>query len=86
MLILTSGIYFISGEIGNVIFLMFALILVSSLRIYQDLRNNYALENSKVLPIKNAKWFSMAKLFKSISKDLIVGDSLLVEEGSAIGL
>ena len=84
LLILTSGIYFISGEIGNAIFLMSALILVSSLSIYQDSRSNNALEKLKDFSKPKCKVIRDGKELEIKSEDLVVGDDLIIEEGSSV--
>jgi len=84
LLILTSGIYFISGETGNAIFLMSALILVSTLSIYQDSRSINALEKLKDFSKPKCTVIREGKEQLIKSEDLVVGDNLIVKEGSSI--
>ncbi len=49
LLLVTSTIYFVTGNIGDGIFLAAAIILVAAISLYQDSRSRNALENLKEL-------------------------------------
>jgi Ca2+-transporting ATPase len=49
LLLVASTIYFISGETGNGIFMMVAILFIASISLYQDSRSKNALEKLKAL-------------------------------------
>src|SRR6476659_1067298 len=84
LLLVASLIYFISGETGDAIFLASAIILVSFISLYQDSRSRNALENLKTFSQPDSKVIRNGKIEAVKSEDLVVGDSLMVEEGDSI--
>jgi Ca2+-transporting ATPase len=84
LLLAASLIYFISGETGDAIFLTSAIILVSVISLYQDSRSRNALEKLKTFSQPNSKVLRNGKLEAVKSEDLVVGDSLMVEEGTSV--
>lgn len=47
LLLVASGIYFVSGKIGDGFFLTSAIVLVAMISLYQDSRSRNALEKLK---------------------------------------
>ena len=84
LLLVASSIYFISGKTGDGIFLVSAIILLSSISLYQDSRSRNALEKLKDFTQPKCKVIRNGKVEDIKSEDLVVGDSLLVEEGASI--
>lgn len=84
LLLVASSIYFISGNTGDGIFLASAIVLVSTISLYQDSRSRNALEKLKVFTQPNAKVIRNGKTSEIKSEDLVVGDSLMVEEGTLV--
>ncbi len=84
LLIVASSIYFITGNSGDGIFLALAIVLVASISFYQDSRSRIALEKLKNLTQPNSKVIRNGKLVEIKSEELVVGDSLMIEEGSTI--
>jgi len=84
LLFAASTIYFISGEIGDGIFLASAIVLVATISLYQDSRSRNALEKLKHFSQPNCKVIRDGEVVEIKSDDLVVGDSLMVEEGTAI--
>ena len=84
LLLAASLIYFITGNIGDGIFLAFAIALVGSISLYQDSRSRNALEKLKILNQPNSKVIRNGKVEVIKSEDIVVGDALMVEEGSII--
>ena len=84
LLLVASLIYFISGETGDAIFLASAIILVSFISLYQDSRSRNALENLKTFSQPDSKVIRNGKIEAVKSEDLVVGDSLMIEEGDSI--
>ncbi len=84
LLLVASALYFISGKTGDGIFLSFAILIVASISLYQDSRSRNALEKLKNLTQPNCKVIRDGKTQEIKSEELVVGDSLIVEEGTSI--
>ncbi len=84
LLLVTSSIYFLTGNIGDGIFLALAIVLVSAISLYQDSRSREALEKLKIYTQPDCKVIREGKITKIKSTELVVGDSMVVEEGTNI--
>ncbi len=84
ILLVASIIYYVSGEVGDGIFLSSAIILVSAISLYQDSRSRNALQKLKIFSQPNCKVIRNGKIEEIKSEDLVIGDSLIVEEGTMI--
>lgn len=84
LLLVASSIYFISGNVGDGIFLAGAIVLVASISIYQDSRSRKALEKLKALTQPNCTVIRDGEVIKIPSNQVVIGDSLMVEEGTVI--
>ena len=84
LLLLASGIYFVSGQTSEGIFLSSAIVLVSIISLYQDSKSRNALEKLKKLSQPNCKVIRNGIVDEIKSEDLVIGDSLMVEEGTSI--
>lgn len=84
LLFVTSAIYFISGKTGDGIFLASAIVLVSAISLYQDSRSRNALEKLKDYTQAGCKVIRNGETITIKSDELVIGDSLVVEEGSAV--
>lgn len=84
LLFMASSIYFISGNIGDGIFLSSAVILVIALSLYQDSRSRNALEKLKDFTQPKCKVIRNGQLEEIKSEDVVFGDFLVVEEGKLI--
>ncbi|SOE23417.1 Ca2+-transporting ATPase [Spirosomataceae bacterium TFI 002] len=84
LLLVAAAIYFISGETGDGIFLVAAIIFITSISLYQDSRSKNALEKLKVFSQPKCKVIRNGDIIEIKSEDLVVGDSLMVEEGTSI--
>ncbi len=84
LLLVASLIYFVSGKTGDGIFLASAIIIVSVISLYQDSRSRNALQKLKTLTQPNSKVIRNGKIEEIKSEDLVMGDSMVVEEGTSI--
>lgn len=84
ILLVASSIYFISGKIGDGIFLAVAIIFQTSISLFQYSRSKNALEKLKDFSQPHCKVIRHEKVEEITSEELVVGDFLMVEEGSAI--
>jgi Ca2+-transporting ATPase len=84
LLLVTSIIYFVSGETGDGIFLAAAIVLVAGISLFQDSRSRNAIEKLKDFTQPKCKVIRDGKLVEINSEDLVIGDSLMLEEGTSI--
>ncbi len=84
LLLITSSIYFVTGKTGDGIFLAAAIVLVSAISLYQDSRSRNALEKLKSFTTPNSKVIRNGQVTEIKSDELVVGDSMVVEEGAFI--
>ncbi|MBJ7429447.1 MAG: HAD-IC family P-type ATPase, partial [Bacteroidia bacterium] len=84
LLLAASTIYFISGKTGDGIFLAVAIVFQTSISLYQFSRSKNALEKLKDLTQPNCKVIRESKIVEIKSEEIVMGDFLLVEEGSSI--
>jgi len=84
LLLATSSIYFISGKTDDGIFMAFAIVLVAGISLYQDSRSRNALEKLKDLTQPVCNVIRNGEIQEVKSEELVLGDSLMIEEGTAI--
>ena len=84
LLLVASIIYFISGKTADAIFLASAIVLVSAISSYQNARSRNALAKLKDFTKPKCKVIRNGKTIEIKTEELVIGDSLLVEEGSSI--
>jgi len=84
LLLVASVIYFISGQTGDAIFLSSAIILVAAISLYQDSRSRNALEKLKSFSQPTCKVIRNEEVVEIKSDELVMGDNLILEEGSFI--
>ncbi len=84
LLLVASAIYFISGKTGDGIFLSSAIVLVYAISFFQDSRSKNALEKLKDFTQPMCKVIRNGKILEIKSEELVMGDSLVVEEGASI--
>lgn len=84
LLMVAASIYFITGNNGDGIFMVSAIVLVASISLYQDSKSRMALEKLKNLTQPNSQVIRNGVVLEIPSEELVVGDSLMVEEGNTI--
>ncbi len=84
LLFAAALIYFISGNTGDGIFMSVAILLVSAISLFQDSRSRHALEKLKQFTEPFCKVIRAGKVEEIHTEDVVVGDSLMVEEGILI--
>ena len=84
LLLVAALIYYISGQTGDAIFLTAAIVIVSVISLYQDSRSRNALQKLKDFTQPTCKVIRNHTTKEILSEDLVVGDTLIVEEGTAI--
>ena len=84
LLLVAIAIYLISGDLANGIFLAFAVVLISTISLYQDSRSRNALAKLKSFSQPNCKVIRDGKMQDIPTPDLVVGDYVMVEEGTTV--
>lgn len=84
LLLAASTIYFISGEIGDGIFMASAIVLVAAISLYQEARSRNALSTLRTLTRPNCKVIRDGSVMEIRSEEIVLGDIMMVEEGSMI--
>ena len=84
LLLVASVIYFGSGDYGDGIFLAIAIVMVASISLYQDSRSRDALKKLKDFTQPHSKVYRNGEVLEIKSEELVVGDSVIVDEGSTI--
>lgn len=84
LLIAVSVLYFIAGETGEGIFMLSAILIVSGISLYQDRRNQKALDELRKLTEACSKVIRDGRVLEIPTHEIVVGDVMLVEEGNII--
>lgn len=84
LLLAASVIYVISGNYSDAIFLSSAIVIVSAISLFQDSRSRNALEKLKKLAQPTCKVIRNKEFTEIKSVEVVVGDYLVVEEGTLI--
>ncbi len=84
LLLSASSIYFISGKTGDGIFLAAAIVFQASISGYQYSRSKNALEKLNAFTQPRCKVIRNGETEEIKSEDLVPGDCLIVEEGTAV--
>ncbi|WP_432670745.1 cation-translocating P-type ATPase [Flavobacterium sp. SM2513] len=84
LLLVASLIYFISGQIGDGVFLLSAIVIVSVISLYQDAKSRNALEKLKDFTQPTCMVIRNGVTLPIKSEELVIGDKLVVEEGSSV--
>jgi Ca2+-transporting ATPase len=84
LLLVAATIYFISGKEGDGSFLAVAIVFVAGISLFQDSRSRIALDKLKELSQPRSKIIRDGQVVEITSGDIVIGDSLMIEEGNAI--
>ena len=81
LLFVAALIYYVSGKTGDAIFLSCAIVFEVGISLYQDSRSRNALAKLKDFTKPICKVIRNGEVSEIKSTDLVVGDSLMIEEG-----
>ncbi|OUL63557.1 cation-translocating P-type ATPase [Flavobacterium sp. AJR] len=84
LLLIAALIYFISGKTNDGFFLVAAIIFQVSISLFQYSRSKNALEKLKDFAQPKCKVIRNGKEEEIKSEEIVVGDSLIVEEGTSV--
>ena len=84
LLLLAASIYFITGKYGDGIFMASAIILVSTISLYQESKSRNAIELLKKLSQPKSKVIRNGEIIEIPSEEIVLGDFIQIEEGTFI--
>ncbi|HOY29967.1 MAG TPA: cation-transporting P-type ATPase, partial [Flavobacteriales bacterium] len=84
LLLATSIIYFVLGERTEAYFMAGAIVLVSTISIYQDSRSRKALDALRAFSEAQATVIRNNAVVKVPMEDVVVGDHAVAEEGTLL--
>lgn len=84
LLLLATSIYFITGEYSNGFFMLAAIILVSTISLYQESRSRNAIDLLKKLSQPKSKVIRNGEIIEIPSEEIVLGDYIQTEEGTFI--
>jgi len=84
LLIIATSIYFIMGKYADGIFMTAAIILVSTISLYQESRSRNAIELLKKLSQPKSKVIRNGEIIEIPSEEIVLGDYIQTEEGTFI--
>lgn len=84
LLLATSAIYFILGEIPEAVFMTAAILLISAISFYQDTRSRNALEALKELTAPRAKLIRNGIISELDAAEIVIGDLVVATEGHLV--
>jgi Ca2+-transporting ATPase len=84
LLLLATSIYFITGEYSNGIFMLAAILLVSTISLYQESKSRNAIEELKKISQPKSKVIRNGEIIEIPSEEIVLGDYVQTEEGTFI--
>ena len=84
LLITATSVYFITGDYGDGIFMIVAILLISTISLYQETKSRNAVDALKKLSQPNNKVIRNGQLEEILSEEIVIGDLIQVDEGSFI--
>lgn len=84
LLVAAASIYFITGNYGDGLFMIFAIILVTAISIFQETRSRNAIEALKKLSQPKSKVIRNGEIVEILSEEIVLGDFIQVEEGTFV--
>ncbi len=84
LLVAAASIYYITGDYADGIFMTAAIILITSISLFQESRSRNAIEALKKLSQPKSKVIRNNTLLEISSEEIVLGDCIQIEEGSFI--
>ncbi len=84
LLLVAAIIYFVSGDTGDAIFMLFAILLVATISLYQDRRSRNALRDLKNYTQPHCSVIRNGEIISIENEELVIGDFMVTEEGTLI--
>ena len=84
LLLTATSVYFITGEYGDGIFMTVAILLVSTISLYQESRSRNAIELLRKLSQPKSKVIRNGEIIEIPSEEIVLNDLIQTEEGTFI--
>ena len=84
LLVIATTVYFITGQYDDGFFMTAAIVLVSSISLYQDSRSRNAIDALKKLTQPKSKVIRNGQVIEIPSEEIVVSDCMQTEEGTFI--
>jgi Ca2+-transporting ATPase len=84
LLLVAALIYFLTGKTGDGVFMAVAIVLVTGISLHQESRSRNALAALKSLTQPTCAVIRDGERIEIIREDIVVGDYMIVEEGTSI--
>lgn len=84
LLLAAATIYFITGNLDDGIFMTLAIVLVAAISLYQESKSRNALKALRTLTQPKSKVIRNGILTDVSSSDIVLGDIIVVEEGTSV--
>ncbi len=84
LLVAAASIYFITGDYGDGIFMSLAIVLLTSISLYQESKSRNAIDALKKLSQPKSKVIRNGKIVDIPSEEIVLGDYIQLEEGHFI--
>lgn len=84
LLAAAAGIYYISGDYGDGIFMTIAILFVAAISLFQEARSRNAIDALKKLSQPKSKVIRNNEILEIPSQEIVLGDFIQVEEGTFI--
>lgn len=84
LLIAAAAIYFLTGSQGEGLFMLGAIIVISTISIFQDAKSRNALAELKTLTQPKCKVIRNGIEVEILREEIVIGDLLILEEGNKI--
>ncbi len=84
ILLVAAMLYFISGKIGDGLFMTSAIVLVACISLYQQSRSRSALSALRTLTKPICKVIRDGKIIEIKREEIVIGDCMMIDEGVAI--
>jgi Ca2+-transporting ATPase len=84
LLLAAAGIYYVTGDYGDGIFMTAAILLVAAISLFQEARSRNAIDSLKKLSQPKSKVIRNSTVIEILSEEIVLGDIIQVEEGTFI--
>ena len=84
LLLIASGIYFINKQYSDAIFLSVSILLIVAISLYQEKRSRNALAKLQEFTQPLCKVIRQGQQQNIKTQDIVVGDLVIIEEGSLV--
>ncbi len=84
LLLTATGVYFVTGKYGDGLFMLAAILLVSTISLYQESKSRNAIESLKKLLQPKSKVIRNGEIIEITSEEIVLGDFIQAEEGTFV--